>query len=105
MNKRVKKLWVKALRSGEFVQGYNQLKRGRDKSASYCCLGVLCEVAKREGVIRAYRGGDGFPSAKVLEWAGLERSNPRMPRISATRFNDTLKKPFTYIADRIEKYL
>lgn len=33
--------WIEALRSGAYKQGQKQLKKG----ASYCCLGVLCEVA------------------------------------------------------------
>lgn len=35
--------WIAALRSGDYVQGKSRLKSQTDK---YCCLGVLCEVAK-----------------------------------------------------------
>lgn len=105
MKAKVKKLWIKALRSNKYKQGRSQLKRGRDKDVRYCCLGVLCEVAKGEGVIRSYRGTDGFPSNKVLKWAGLELYNPRMPRVTATGMNDAHGRSFSYIADRIEKYL
>lgn len=35
--------WIAALRSGEFTQGVGVLKSEVDDS--YCCLGVLCEVA------------------------------------------------------------
>lgn len=34
-------LWIKALRSGEYKQGRNRLKR-RDR---FCCAGVLCDLA------------------------------------------------------------
>jgi hypothetical protein len=47
MNKRVKDLWVAALRSGEYEQGIGYLKLN---SKAFCCLGVLCEVAVKEGV-------------------------------------------------------
>lgn len=35
--------WIAALRSGEFTQGVCMLKN--EAEGSYCCLGVLCEVA------------------------------------------------------------
>lgn len=41
-----RKLWVEALRSGEYEQGKESLRDG-DK---YCCLGVACDLyAKHEG--------------------------------------------------------
>lgn len=45
MNKKLKKKWVKALRSGEYDQGRNVLCRVDSEGAKYCCLGVLYEVA------------------------------------------------------------
>lgn len=41
MNSNLKTLWVSALRSGKYKQGDCYLQR----EDSYCCLGVLCEVA------------------------------------------------------------
>lgn len=35
-----RKLWIQALRSGEFAQGVGYLNSGD----TYCCLGVACEV-------------------------------------------------------------
>ena len=55
MNKEVKKKWVDALRSGEYAQGRSSL-RDHDE---YCCLGVLCELAVKEGVIPAPTYSDG----------------------------------------------
>lgn len=47
MNKQIAKKWIKALRSGEYKQG----QTGRLKSdTGYCCLGVLCEIASKEGL-------------------------------------------------------
>ena len=40
---------VEALRSGEFSQATDYLRViGVDGSASYCCLGVACEIYRRE---------------------------------------------------------
>lgn len=43
MNKTLKNKWIKALRSGKYEQGKGNLNH----DGRYCCLGVLCEVAKR----------------------------------------------------------
>ena len=40
-------LWLTALRSGEYGQGISYLKTHEDK---FCCLGVACEVAMKNGV-------------------------------------------------------
>lgn len=40
------KLWVAALRSGE----YKQCKRILSDGESYCCLGVACEIARKNGL-------------------------------------------------------
>jgi hypothetical protein len=36
--------WCAALRSGEFKQGAQFLKKRNEDSYCYCCLGVLCET-------------------------------------------------------------
>lgn len=41
MDAQLKAKWVAALRSGKYEQGRQRLRNGD----SYCCLGVLCEVA------------------------------------------------------------
>lgn len=46
----VKQAWVQALRSGEYRQGRGKLTRvEEDGSESFCCLGVLCDVAIKMG--------------------------------------------------------
>jgi len=91
MNEIVKAKWVAALRSGEFQQCKGTLRKGD----SFCCLGVLSELAVRDGVImpaqvlpetdwRSSRG-DGLPvyvynneaghlPTAVAKWAGLSYS-------------------------------
>src|SRR5688572_668760 len=44
-NKEAIRKWVEALRSGEFQQGKDSL---RPKPDAFCCLGVACEVFRRE---------------------------------------------------------
>ena len=87
--------WVSALRSGDYEQGRNNLRRG-DK---FCCLGVACEVAmiKGMGLSRRrtvcsdwYYGQDQGGSATVLpdvarDWFGFSRSDVYLvvPRVVA----------------------
>lgn len=44
MNDEIKKKWIAALRSGEYKQGNSVLKREDD----FCCLGVLCDLHRKE---------------------------------------------------------
>ena len=65
MNVEVKEKWLKALRGGEFKQGRERLCDLDDNS--YCCLGVLCEIAVAEGVIeRTSSGGYGVAKQHYL---------------------------------------
>ena len=49
MNKRIKEIWLAALRSGKYHQA-KQVLRWVDLSGktSFCCLGVLCDLVKDE---------------------------------------------------------
>lgn len=120
MNDEVKQLWVAALRSGKYEQTHNRL-RVNDK---YCCLGVLCEVAIKQGLdldrvqsstdsaTWLYDGYDGYLPPKVLDWAGLPDRNPEVEikvgdnyRTSLADANDNLEYDFNQIADLIEANL
>jgi hypothetical protein len=85
----VKAAWLQALRSGEYEQGTETLRTYED---TYCCLGVLCELAVQANVIQCRRrphmtgeweyGSDedgdwmaGFPPMKVRRWAGFPRED------------------------------
>jgi hypothetical protein len=61
MNERLKKRWLKALRSGEYKQAQEALRGpvypsddngfiddDQEAGVGYCCLGVLCEVMGAE---------------------------------------------------------
>src|ERR1041385_9228220 len=115
MNAKVKRLWLKALRSGKFkqVKGWLRKPTNGGDTYSYCCLGVLCEVYHQHqgrGSWRDHRFGDrvGYHSAllppSVREWAGLDDADPVLGRkLTASILNDR-GKSFNFIADRIEKY-
>ncbi len=49
MDTAIKAEWVDALRSGDYAQGGGVLRRGNN----FCCLGVLCDIAVKHGVIDA----------------------------------------------------
>lgn len=45
MDKKLKKEWVKALRSGDYQQGKSRLCTETKDGPKFCCLGVLCDIA------------------------------------------------------------
>jgi hypothetical protein len=57
---KARKLWVKALRSGEYMQCTGKLaEEDYTGKVSYCCLGVACELAIKAGVIKKRKVVDG----------------------------------------------
>lgn len=110
MNQRIKKLWIKALRSGKYKQGYGKLRRKEDGTILHCCLGVLEEIHGAETGSRFSTGtGENYNllPETACEWAGLDDVDPvLMPKRAATaaELNDE-GRSFGFIADKIEKYL
>jgi hypothetical protein len=54
MNPVIRDRWVAALRSGEYVQGRELLHYDAGVNGTaprFCCLGVLCDLAYRDGVV------------------------------------------------------
>lgn len=127
MSEDIKAEWVAALRSGNYLQGSGAL--GADyvtdttpKTKLHCCLGVLCEIGVKRGVIESrptygYPGYysyrfihplatdhewvDVMPSSEIDKWAGVA------PGASAAlvRMNDSENRSFDEIADWIEVHL
>lgn len=117
MNPEVKEKWLAALRSGD----YTQTRTALYKDGSYCCLGVLCEIAVQEGVplqvretsimdtmYKYYNDESGLLPYEVQTWAGLINRNPNTtespegyPR-SMAELNDN-GWTFEEIADVIER--
>lgn len=102
MEKKLKRQWVKALRSGKFKQGLGQLfNRGSDGDR-YCCLGVLCKI---QGAT------DGWMSSHALETYlpayGLDDKD--IGTALANRNDATgdrrRRQSFKQIANYIEKHL
>lgn len=118
MNAEIKAQWVAALRSGEFTQcGY-----ALSVNEEYCCLGVLCELAARAGVVSknvgpnhpvsyGWEGNVNTLPAEVCNWSGLTWSDPYVDigddpsRCSLSKLNDFHRKNFNQIADIIEAQL
>lgn len=76
MKAEIKKLWVEALRSGEYKQTTGQL---RDNN-SFCCLGVLCnlhalahpDIATKQKYRCKYMGNSYILPNAAKVWAGLK---------------------------------
>ena len=81
-NKERLKLWADALRSGEYAQTRNALMGaiewqpdGNVSQVGYCCLGVACEVAVKNGLVLdydVYEGDHGTMPEAVAEWFGFK---------------------------------
>lgn len=90
MNPEIKNAWIENLLSGKFEQGQQVLHN--EENDTYCCLGVLCEMAVDAGVVTgvAVTRTNGVQATKydkestvlptsVMEWAGIEQENPDTP--------------------------
>lgn len=113
MNPDIKAQWTAALRSGEYKQGQGGLRNPQDDT--FCCLGVLCDLAVKAEVDVEVEGGvnwvgyDGFSGLlpnSVQEWAGLDTCDPELAWSfgywdEASTLNDS-GVPFTQIADLVD---
>lgn len=120
MDLQIRTRWTAALRSGEYEQGNDQLYDG----GKYCCLGVLCDLAREIGLVSLdyddergefyYAGEQNYLPEVVREWAGLLGKDPAVsvrftggltPRAGETELsalNDEYSASFTQIADAID---
>lgn len=101
-------MWVEALRSGEFKPSKHTLE-----NKGYCCLGVACVVAEKNGIkVRRENGVlAGYSLAdqkKVQDWLGLYQCEGRFRTKKGgstylSVVNDRSEEnPFAEIADIIE---
>ena len=116
MKAKIADLWIKALRSGDYKQGRGQLE---DNKGRFCCLGVLCDLAIKDGVkinreighynnLFTYDTNTGSLPDKVMKWSGLKTSDGTYKYYSDTiralwRHNDEGRMSFEEIADIIEE--
>jgi hypothetical protein len=119
MNPDIKAEWLAALRSGKYTQGRSRLRTQFDNTESFCCLGVLCDVAAKDGPGQWAKGGsyyltDGSHSDTSLplgvsKWAGLNDDNDPVVGpgggMCLSSLNDENRLSFADIADLIEEYL
>lgn len=101
------KAWVDALRSGEFEQVEGSLR----DAELHCCLGVACEVYRREAGNGEWVGGafhvagekqrHHLPKA-VQKWLGIKGNSPAAESRFLTDMNDEGIE-FPAIADAIER--
>lgn len=119
MNEDVKRQWISALRSGEYKQGYQRLER----NGEFCCLGVLCDLAVKAGVVERVHGEYGHgvvgfarpgdpegpnastPPWAVVKWAGMVSDSDSLEMRSLINLNDIKGLSFEEIADVIEERL
>lgn len=125
MKKQIRDQWADALESGEYEQATGALVL----DGAYCCLGVLCELAIKDGVEDIRRVEDQFQITSdeypgewldhddgdlpepVMKWAGLTDSNPVMspaispdtPPFRAINLNDDEHWTFKQIAEAVRQ--
>lgn len=109
MNERIKKLWVEALRSGEYPQTSGCLRDGK----GFCCLGVLCDLFSKEtgqnwDNHHFLERSDALPK-EVSDWAGLGiEENPVIDEengLCAIEANDDRLLTFNQISDLVSANL
>lgn len=115
MKENIKDVWLAALRSGEYKQGIGSLKEDN----RYCCLGVLCDLAAKDGIGdwcgKMFHDTDGYKynfddfilTDGVRIWAGMRDRSGYFPethpyRGSLSEVNDA-GVPFPQIANLIEQ--
>ena len=116
MNAKIKKRWVADLRKNKKLQGFGCLRTEDDK---FCCLGRLCELAVKAGVVErhgdkteGYSYGEtkiiGVLPAEVREWAEIT-DDPvviyKKENVRLVELNDEKELSFLRIANLIEKQL
>lgn len=95
----IKAQWLKALRSGDYLQGKQRLRSELNKKVFYCCLGVLCDIGfgtweeKTKGIIS-------YPDPDYIYKIELKTSDMFL----LAKMNDD-GKSFDEIADWIEENL
>lgn len=96
--KKLKEKWITALRSGEFKRYKNYL--AKENSDTYrCCLGVLCDVAVKEKIIKSYSPHEAFTPLKLGKFIGFAKEAEDY----FAEMNDLKDFSFKKIADYIEK--
>ncbi len=109
MNPSIKQAWTKALRSGDYQQG----KENLCSNGQFCCLGVLTDLYIKEtnqqwhhdvGGCYSFETEGGILPFSVQLWAGIDGPNPYVGGNHVTTWNDD-GASFEELADLIEAHL
>jgi len=101
------KLWVEALRSGEYEQGKDCLSNGDE----FCCLGVACDLYSKynkpilfilENGVKSYDGDTVFLPFVVQDWLGLKSHSGVFSNANSLAQMNDGGLTFKEIADMIE---
>ncbi len=125
MKKKIANMWVDALRSGEYTQGYRALCRvdNNDGSKTYCCLGVLCDLYQKNqtknkkkklsvktdttgSTVISFNNNSGVLPSAVQNWAGMSSCNGQIyagDDPDLVKMNDNCRS-FIQIANHIEEF-
>lgn len=116
MNQEIKDKWIAALRSGEYIQGKEALRR---KDNTFCCIGVLCDIYQKEkggewediGDYKYYGFKDavgnersGVMTKDVISWTGGTLNKMLALETRLIGLNDG-GSTFKEIAKEIETYI
>lgn len=97
--------WLRALEGGGYKQGQEELRRYTPDTKSFCCLGVLCDLARKDGGPEwsgiTYDGSRSYLSDRIRKFMGIA------PREMETlvRMNDMNHASFKTIAKYIRTSL
>lgn len=110
MNHEIIRSWIAALRSGKYIQGQGQLRKGD----AYCCLGVLCDLNEntqwtpschpaQKIYLPTPDDTDTILPKFISEWAGIDED----PMLIDTliQMNDWDEYTFDQIADYLESLI
>ena len=111
-----RKLWIAALRSDEYEQGKFVLHARNSNGDKFCCLGVACDLARKNGVelnvsvrqmdgedIVLYDGKEAFLPDKVQTWLGVYSNNGEYDADNSLAALNDGGAWFEYIANVIER--
>ena len=110
MKREIADKWTEALRSGEYKQACGAL--AISERTEHCCLGVLCEMAIKDGVEiqvtqshgrKLFDGIDNDLPFRVRRWAGMATALGEFDGGALVSLNDA-GTPFESIADVIEQH-
>ena len=109
MNKILKKQWIKALRSGEYIKGIDKLCQiNKKEEEAFCSMGVLADIGLdtywiSEEPYEDIRIGGSLLMLNHSQLVLLGINDTIQRRI--TCLNDRYRWSFNRIADWIEKHL